>query len=482
MGNKKLNVTQIRATQLKALRSGLLQQLFAAKPSKDGDLNTPILNEIANSFSRFAASQQTAFDNGAVRSSSSNDANSMERQVQRAFNQVLGGATGRGADSFMKALNGAFPTTMTPEGSQVIFTPARSQVSQYRPNNTGNGAYPAGGSSNGTNLTDGYSSAIDSTGGFAGTISARQANLYRQASIIANDALRVLNGLTPFVPEAETDQVDSLRALILAEINSLVDEFGRVDEPRKERVLAYFSALKIHVNGFGERAFLNDPTRAVTVEDETQIAGFELLNTYTRTLREAWNTFFNRDQSPKSFSLSERVERANILLPIVAQVNSDFEAAMDSVGFSESERRSLAAKFNTLSGFDIPANDSLRTGGNNSHSSQGIIDAALPDITVYDLTEWIDRFSNIEGPSILANSGQYGLDFVTDQADQLFWVIVPVVIHLEQKDSTLALASPSLEQILLNERVHFALNNLLGQLDSLADLSVPGGNENVPTP
>jgi len=34
----------------------------------------------------------------------------------------------------------------------------------------------------------------------------------------------------------------------------------------------------------------------------------------------------------------------------------------------------------------------------------------------------------------------------------------------------------------LNERVHFALNNLLGQLDSLADLSVPGGNENVPTP
>ena len=154
--------------------------------------------------------------------------------------------------------------------------------------------------------------------GYAGTISARQANLYRQASIIASDAQRVLNGLTPFVPEAENDQVEALRALVRSEINALVDEFGRVDEPRKDRVLAYFSALKLHIKGFGSRAFLDNPSLASTVDDETQTAGFELLKSYERTLRQTWDTFFNTDTlSPKSFSLSERVERANILLPIV---------------------------------------------------------------------------------------------------------------------------------------------------------------------
>src|SRR5437870_8916393 len=124
MGNTNLNVIRTRAVQMKSLRSRLLIQLFASQSPGGGDANTPVLNDIANSFSRFAAYQQTAFDSGASRSSSSNDASSMERQVQRVFNQVLGGATGRGPNSFMNALNNAFPTTATTEGQQVVLTPA----------------------------------------------------------------------------------------------------------------------------------------------------------------------------------------------------------------------------------------------------------------------------------------------------------------------------------------------------------------------
>ncbi len=210
MGNTNLNVIRTRAVQMKSLRSRLLIQLFASNPPSGGNTNTTILNDIANSFSRFAAYQQTAFDSGASRSTSSSDASSMERQVQRAFNQILGGATGRGPDSFMKALNGAFPTTLTSEGQQVAFTPSRGMVSLYNNGGSKNGVY-----SSGSTLADGY----------AGTISARQANLYREASIIAADALRVLDGLTPFVPVAELDQVEALRALVRSEINSLVNEF-----------------------------------------------------------------------------------------------------------------------------------------------------------------------------------------------------------------------------------------------------------------
>lgn len=473
MGNTNVNTFRTRAGQFKALRTGILKQLFSKAHldvvDKNAHPEVQVLNDIANSFSRFAAYQQTAFDSGAARSSSSNDASSMERQVQRAFNQVLGGATGN-ASSFMKALNSTFPTTPTAEGQQVLFTPTRSMVSLYRPDGSGSGVYQPNG--NGAYAVSPYRNS--SPDGFAGTISARQANLYRQAGVIVGDALQVLNGLTPFVPEAEADQVDALRALIAAEMNSLFAEFRRVEEPRNDRVLAYFSALKIHVIEFGRRSFLDRPDRAATVDDETQVAGFELLRNYTRTLREAWDTFFNVDRSPRSFSLSERVERASILLPIVAQVNNDFEAAMDSVGFTESERRSLAARLDTLTGLKMSP---LVFGQSSLVASS--FDAALPDITVYDLTEWVDRYTNLEGPNMLAESGVYGLDFVTDQADRLFWVIAPVVAILETDEVNLVADSSSLEQSLSNERVRFSLNNLLFQLNSLADLSVTGGSENL---
>lgn len=442
MGNSNLNVLQIQARHLMTLRSGFTKIYLSNQSNVNGSKETQILNDIANSFSRYAAYQQTAFDIGANRSSASGEAGSMERQVERAIVQVLGRSPGGGAQSFINALNSTFPTIPTPEGQQVTFTPTRSMISLYRPGANGDGAY-----------------AID---GFAGTISARQANLHRQAAVIAGDALRVLNGLTPFVPEAEPDQVEALRALIRSEINTLVEEFGRVDEPREDRVLAYFSSLKIHVGKFGRRSFLDRPQLAATVDDEAKVAGFELLKSYTNALRDAWEIFFNIDRvSPKAFSISERVERANILLPIVAQANTDFEASMDSVGFTENERHSMATKFNAPEVLALTAGD---------------LDGLLSDITIYDLNEWLDRFANLEGPRILTDSGQYGLDFVTEQADKLFWVITPVVTLLKQKETENITSCPRLIQVLLNERVRFALNNLLSQLNALAELSAPGGS------
>jgi hypothetical protein len=442
-----LNLARTRARQLKITREGVLAELFVPPtPTGTPDANTPILNDIANSFSRFAAYQQTAFDSGAARSSSSNDANMMSKRIQSVINQVLGRGT-TGGSSFIAALNSAFPSTMTSDGPQVITTPSRSMVTLYQPGDSANGVHSPG--SNG--------SGIVAANGYPGTISARQAILYREASILANDGLRVLASLYPFVPEAELDQVESLRALINAEINSLVVEFGRVDEPRKERVLAYFSALRTHLNDFGRRAFLDRSIQPTTVEDEAQLAGFELLKSYARTLREAWNTFSDFITSPSRFSLSRLVEYANILLPVVAQVNNDFEAAMDSVDFPETERRSIASRFTRLAAL-LPL------------PSLPIPPGTLSDITVYDLTEWIGRYASTEGPAILADSGQYGLDFISDQANQLFWVIAPVAAIIEFNANNNVANSLMLVQVLSNERVHFALNSLLSQLNELASL------------
>lgn len=448
--NVNLRIIQAQVAYRQLLRQAFLDQLFPLIPNPYIGAETPsdsvpkILNDLASSFSRFAGNQQTAFDNGASRSSSNVDASTMTRQVEQALNKVLGGSYGNNPGGFVNALNSVFPATLTSDGPTVSVTPTRSMVWLHGPNGSG----------------------IAANGGFTGQLPARQATLYRQASIIAADALQVLAGLMPFAPQADLDQVEALRAQIRAEINVLVDEFGRIDEPRAARVNAYLDTLAQDVTFFGHRAFLDKLQLVATDDDEAQTAAFNLLKNYTDTLRSIWLTFYNNDKSSDFFSLSERVERALVVLPIVARANEDFKDAMDSVDFTENERRSVATKFNDL--VDLTVN------------LLGV-DTSLqqPDITVYDLTEWVDRFANSEGPGSLSAAGQYGLNFVTDQADRLFWVIAPIVGHFR----TVITSSPSssgttLEQVLSNERVIWAMNNILTQLHALANLNVAGEGKN----
>ena len=92
-------------------------------------------------------------------------------------------------------------------------------------------------------------------------------------------------------------------------------------------------------------------------------------------------------------------------------------------------------------------------------------------MTVNDLNEWLDRYANIEGPSIMSDSGLYGLEFVTDQADQLFWTVSSIVGFIKTADLTSATNKPVLVQALMHERVNWALDDILNQLKSLADLA-----------
>ncbi len=448
-----------RAQERKQLRKNFLDLLFPLIPNpftggdNADDKRNQILNDLASSFSRYAVYQQTVYDNGASRSTNSSDASMMARQIEQAFSKVLGRSYGNSPDGFVNALNSAFPSSKTVDGSIVSSSPQRSLVWLSSPNGYG----------------------IPNKGGFSGQLPASQATLYRQVSILAADFLQVVRGIMPFVPEANPEQVEALRAQIIAEINALVDEFGRIDEPRPERTIAYLNTLTFHVTEFGRRAFVDNLNLITTDEDEAQTASFALLQSYTNTIREIAITFFQTDQSSDFFSLSERVERAMVILPIIAQANVDFEASMDSVDFPESERRSVATKFIELTDFIFTVN-----------VGDILVDISLeqPDITVYDLTDWLDRFANSEGLSSLADSGQYGLDFVTDQADTLFWVIAPIIGHFRTTDPTTPISSGSttLEQVLSNERVIWSLNNLLTQLNALANLGVPGEKKNTVKP
>jgi hypothetical protein len=445
------------------MREAVVALLYPTRPVP-GNTTDRILNDLVNSFSRFAGNQQTAFDNGSGRSAASVTGNMLELQVERAIARVVG----RGGGDFMTALTAAFPST--PDG-RVVDTPQRGLVYLY----AGNGGMPPYGS--GGASSSGMTYGSNGAGGFAGVLSTKQATLYREASVIAADALKILAGIEPFMPEADKEEVEALRALLRAEITALVEEFGRVDEPRDTRVEAYLNALDINVIEFGRRGLVDNPSLVTTINDEEQTAGFQLLKNYTGILRTIWENFDKLERPKPTLSLSEQVERANVILPVVAQGKVDLEAALDSVAFTESEQRSRAAFFTTLDGRQIPLQiigaGSIATRLINSPLFNLIFNLGLqlPDITVRDLIDWVDRFSNVEGPRILGDSGQFGLDFVLDEADVLFWTIVPIIGMLEFLDKTNSSNRLMLRQVLSNERVRWALDNLLEQLRVLADLA-----------
>jgi hypothetical protein len=437
-----LSLRRKRAQQMNELRAGLMSQFY---PSQSvGTLNGStgsvdqtnfILGNLLGSFQRYAGNQKTAYDDGSVQSSPTSSTNVLERQVDRALTQVLGRSPGRGANNFINALNASFPQAVKGKTSS-------AQMVAY----AGEGSRTS-------------ADAINVIATRSTEISSRQDALRRSTSIIMADAIQVLERLQSFVPQADNDRVEALRSLVMAQIKVLVEEFGRNDEPRPERVQAYLSSLGEYVAEFGKQAFLNDPALATIVDDEDQVTKFDLLRTYVQMMAEAWKRYHRAEKSERKNSLSERVDRARVALPVVAQATVDFSNALESVGLSEDERRSRASRFSTLNVASIEVRESNIT---------TTLGQWLPDITVSDLIDWLDQYANMEALSAL--DSVYGIDFVTDQADRLFWTIAPVVAHLKTTSPLNSSSQSTLAQVLSNERVGWALDNLLSQIHELANL------------
>lgn len=431
-----LSLSRTFAQQSKVLRRGLMAQLYATKTINlnADEQNGLLLSDLLGSFKRYAGNQQTAYDSGSVQSSPTNTSNQWERIVDRAIHQVLGRSPGKGATNFINALDTAFPETSN--GKTAVTTPV-------------------------------YGTDVYNSKGLLAEVSTEQAILYRQVSINMADALKVLANIQYFSPQADKESVESLRELIRSQINALVEEFRRADEPRSSRVESYLRSLDEYVSEFGKQAYINDPRLAVTIEDEEQTTNFKLLKSYLTTLSQAWARYYNSEKFGRWDSLSVRVDRARVLLPIVFQANLDFSNALESVGLSENERRSRASLFTAL---DLPAILEFDRENNQPiPPDPSYLATWLPNITVSDLIDWLDRYSNTEAPSALESV--YGIDFVTDQADRLFWTIAPIVAHLKTIVSSNPSSQSTLKQILSNERVTWALDNLLSQLNALADLA-----------
>jgi hypothetical protein len=443
-------VVRNRAIALRNLRKLVLTLLYPVRPPARGNA---ALQSLANAFSRYAGTQPTAYESG-VASTSSGGPSLLVRQVQNAVAQVV--ACSPNADNIGTALVEAFPAQL--DGT-IAPSPSRSVVSL-----AGDGSAASAGA-NGA--------------GLSGQISAEQAALYRQVGLIVPDALRVLAGLRPFATLEQPDVMESLRGLIETALRTLLEEFGRVDEPRAALVDDYLSAIG-GPHGFVAQlgAVARIDGRAAypdSFEDEQQIAGFKLLKSYVHQLREAWNAFGGVRGT--AFPLfTERLQRANQMLEVVAQGNVNLMSAMDSIGFRSSERRSPAARFSTLQiGPRSIASLNAAAIASAPNAEQALQTAlagnlTYSDMTVDDFSQWVDKLARGDGPRLLADAGQFGLEFVTGQADTLFYTIVPALFATKRGGPDLN-SSPIVAQVFQHERVSWALDDLVYQLDALADLA-----------
>jgi hypothetical protein len=427
-------------------------------------------DRLAEIFSRFASTHQTAFDGERGQSAITVEGKSMERQVERALTQVLGRAPGRSPESFLSALNDTFPIV---QYGNVARTPSRNIAPTY----TTDGAYK-----NGDDVLPAHTN-----GGIAYQMSTRQATTHRQVRLLAGDALRILPTIQAFHPGADPEEIAALKALIDSQLRYLVDEFGRIDGPRAPRITALFMALrgqeqtdnKPEVMGsvklLGKRALLDcTTTRVTTVQDEVQTTNYGLVKSYVEQIFTIWQENNSTLFLPCD-NYSARLEQVNVLLPVVNEANKAFVAALEAIGFSPHSQISTASNLELLSSQKEDPNsagepkqkpeEKLSEEEKAAAKEEAEMYAPPPNLTIRELDEWIDQFTALEAPAILGDAGQFGMDLVAYHADELFTVVYSILLGMKRQH----LRGSMLVRALYHERVKWSLEDLFFHLKRLAD-------------
>ena len=455
-GDPTARAAGIRALAL--LRDRMSDRLVGIR-GKRGTAGDPGVSRLADSFDSFATTIQTRMDSGPL--GDGLGGGSLERRVDRAIAQVLGGGAMRGPGGFTRALQEVFP--VGPDGT-VATTPARGLVPLYAAASPG--GYPGGPVAMGGAYAAGAGAAASpvATAVEGGAITPEQAVLYRQASLVAADVLPVLRALQPRSETVDPDQVEKVRGMVELEVRGLVEEFGRLDGPREQRVEFYLDALlgpgeaTGHVGDFVRLLVAADVSKDYTsLDEQKEKANRELLRRQVRNLKAAWEDYKAAVPPPaagKPGTFSERVVEANQLLAAVAETNGNLLAAMDAIGFTVAERRisRIAA--------GVPALTTLGDRG-----------LAPSTIVVNDLTDWIEKYATNQGPYLVDALGQPGLDLVTDEAAVLFAIVASIVIQLLAVELGIDATTPSVPPELSDERVQDELEDLLSELKRLAGLA-----------
>jgi len=226
-----------------------------------------------------------------------------------------------------------------------------------------------------------------------GEITGAQASVYKQASVALENAVPLLDGLTPLRTDADAEDTEAMRAIIRTEMTELVGELGIIGGPRVQRVDSFFDKLigplvptpsfdPEHVKGQLARLrqrFGLTRARVNTITEEQNLTNFLILVDYVNSLYQSWNSkraFFNGTAEP--FLGTQLVLLSELLDAILEQLQETYDA-MDSVFFGPAERQTT----------EIPLADG--------------------PMTVTEILSWVENFAAVEGRQLIQEGGKDGV-------------------------------------------------------------------------
>ncbi len=233
-----------------------------------------------------------------------------------------------------------------------------------------------------------------------GALTGAQASLYTRAKAALDQSLPLLSGLYALRPDADTQDIESMRAIVGTQLSELVRELDQDGGPRVQRVDEYFIVLLGRDRNTGKPAAVTNPesvsgqlgelrtrfgmeqARVNTIDEEQNLTNFLILVDYVDTLWQNWDgqrRFF--DRNGKNVFLGTQLVLLSQLLSAIAENVQESYWIMDSVFLGQAERQTTE----------------LKLGKNQAR------------MTVAELLDWVDQVASEEGPRLIQDGGKDGV-------------------------------------------------------------------------
>lgn len=277
-----------------------------------------------------------------------------------------------------------------------------------------------------------------------GTVSGAQASLYHRAKAALNEMLPLLDRLYPLNSAADSQNLESARAIVRTEIVELVNELGTQGGPRAQRVDSLFQLLigQIDVETpyelvGGQLRELADTfglTRSSvnTVEEEQNYGNYLIIRDYLISLRGSWKTY--SENSGGGAYVGSQLVLLSQTLSVVGESVRETYRIMDLVFLGAAERQSVWIDFTKT---QVKTTQQMYVGGGNQPVYLPAGHFPLPDGTLYkdglqltpamtieSLLSWVMSFATQEGPALARSGGKIGIaKSLKETADRLMILV-----------------------------------------------------------
>jgi hypothetical protein len=223
-----------------------------------------------------------------------------------------------------------------------------------------------------------------------GAVTGAQASIYARAKAALDQSRPLIEGLYPLRSDADKEDAEAIRALVLSQLEELVGELGKVGGPRAPRVDGLFDALlgenfepddsPDEVEGLLDLMsdrFGFDEDQVNTIDEEQDLTNFFIVKDHVIGLFRSWDTlrrFFDNEGS--DVFLGTQLVLLSRTLDVVAESVQEANLLMDSVFLGAGERQTVR------------------------------LDSGL---TIEELLSWVERFSSQEAKQIIRNAGKDGV-------------------------------------------------------------------------